>query len=412
MVSRSEASRSRSREALGKPKSIEEAPTKFKRRRIAIVSSYIFMKTSATTPSSGLSEEGSKRVNIAQRRVAASPTSTDTDAINGRSTLSKATQPHGRQSDQITNGTWNFQRLEGKNTINDQYAVMDETSPEAAARRRSLQIASQTTTRRSSRSPAHNTNSTATEQSQASTRVNANWMRTGRRRSSDAIKIFVKIKAHQLDRSSKDVEGPKTQVKMTRQAPDVQKTCLASQMDQWTSQLRQGLAIGVSAKVGSPKSTTFGQDAVTKRRRSSQRQGRSSHADRQLKVPSQLKSSKLNLLMKVVEVRKSSCKRILTDRYNSCAFRNPEVAVTSVNVNEQRTDDQGTRWRTSSKGIPFSQREGPTPSKPEPRHQTPQECRTQPVKDEQDATTLIRATKSKESEAVRTTQSTASQEDS
>ncbi|PIC51423.1 hypothetical protein B9Z55_001943 [Caenorhabditis nigoni] len=105
------------------------------------------------------------------------------------------------------------------------------------------------------------------------------------------------MKTHQLDRSSNDVERPKTQVKMTRQAPEVQKTCPASQMDQWTSQSRQGLAMGVSAKAGIPKSTTFGQDAVTKRKKSSQRQGQSSHvicqADRQLKVSSQLKSSKL-----------------------------------------------------------------------------------------------------------------------
>ncbi|PIC51422.1 hypothetical protein B9Z55_001942 [Caenorhabditis nigoni] len=114
------------------------------------------MKTSATTPSSGLSEEGSKHVNIVQRRAASSPTSTDADAMNGRSTLPKATLQHGRQPDQITNGTWNFeQRRECKNIINDLYAVMDEQSPEAAARRRSLQIASQTTTRRSSRSLAH-----------------------------------------------------------------------------------------------------------------------------------------------------------------------------------------------------------------------------------------------------------------
>ncbi|PIC28683.1 hypothetical protein B9Z55_011583 [Caenorhabditis nigoni] len=116
--------------------------------------------------------------------------------------------------------------------------------------------------------------------------------------------------------------------------------------------------------------------------------------------------------MKVVEVRKSSCKRILTNGYRTCASRNPEVAATSVKVT-LRTDDQGTRWRTYSKGNSFSQREDPTPSTQEPRHQTPHECRTQPIKESvQDATTLIRATTSKESEVVRIIQSTASEEDS
>ncbi|CAO4362374.1 unnamed protein product [Caenorhabditis nigoni] len=52
------------------------------------------------------------------------------------------------------------------------------------------------------------------------------------------------MKARQLDRSSKDVAGLKTQIKMTQQAPEVQKTCPASQMDQWTSQSRQWIGNG------------------------------------------------------------------------------------------------------------------------------------------------------------------------
>ncbi|PIC38375.1 hypothetical protein B9Z55_010409 [Caenorhabditis nigoni] len=69
------------------------------------------------------------------------------------------------------------QRLESKNknTINDLYAVMDETSPEAAARRRSLQIASQTTTTKDFLEPRHNTNSTATSRS-LSTTENVHWI--------------------------------------------------------------------------------------------------------------------------------------------------------------------------------------------------------------------------------------------
>ncbi|UMM24386.1 hypothetical protein L5515_004648 [Caenorhabditis briggsae] len=90
------------------------------------------------------------------------------------------------------------------------------------------------------------------------------------------------MKARQLDRSSKEVEGPKTQVKMKsrRRANQVRLT-------NGQHSHVNGSATGVSAKVGIPESTTFGQDAVTKRRRSSQRQGHSSHvicqADRQLK---------------------------------------------------------------------------------------------------------------------------------
>ncbi|CAO4366105.1 unnamed protein product [Caenorhabditis nigoni] len=96
----------------------------------------------------------------------------------------------------------------------------------------------------------------------------------------------------------------------------------------------------------------------------------------------------------------------------NCASRNPEVVVTSVNVN-QRADDHGTRWRTPSKEISFSQREGSTPSTSEPRHQTLKNVEpSQSRKSVQDATTLIRATTSKESEVVRIVQSTASEEDS
>ncbi|CAO4379568.1 unnamed protein product [Caenorhabditis nigoni] len=50
------------------------------------------------------------------------------DAMNGRGTLSKATQQHGRQSDQITNGTWKVQQRPEGNTTNNLYAVMDEQS--------------------------------------------------------------------------------------------------------------------------------------------------------------------------------------------------------------------------------------------------------------------------------------------
>ncbi|PIC27505.1 hypothetical protein B9Z55_019741 [Caenorhabditis nigoni] len=75
------------------------------------------------------------------------------------------------------------------------------------------------------------------EQTKASRKVDANWRGTKRRKwSPNTIRIFVKMKARQLDRSSKDVEGLKRQIKMTRQAPEVQKSCPASQMDQWTSQ--------------------------------------------------------------------------------------------------------------------------------------------------------------------------------
>ncbi|PIC39082.1 hypothetical protein B9Z55_010889 [Caenorhabditis nigoni] len=48
--------------------------------------------------------------------------------MNGRGTLSKATQQHGRQSDQITNGTWKVQQRPEGNTTNNLYAVMDEQS--------------------------------------------------------------------------------------------------------------------------------------------------------------------------------------------------------------------------------------------------------------------------------------------
>ncbi|CAO4368364.1 unnamed protein product [Caenorhabditis nigoni] len=115
------------------------------------------------------------------------------------------------------------------------------------------------------------------ERSQDSRKVNTNWMRTRRRRSPDAISIFVERKAHQVDRSSKEVEGPETKVKMTHLAPEVRKTGPASQMDRWTTNHDYGLAIGISVKIGIPKSTTFGQYAVTKRRRSRKRQGQSSH---------------------------------------------------------------------------------------------------------------------------------------
>ncbi|CAO4376537.1 unnamed protein product [Caenorhabditis nigoni] len=108
-----------------------------------------------------------------------------------------------------------------------------------------------------------------------------------------------------------------------------------------------GLAIRISVKIEIPKSTTFGQYAVTKRRRSSQQHGQSSHvicraqsSTRSVKT-TQVKQTVTtrrstrpersvkrvrfrNLLMTVVEVRMSSCKRILMNGYISCVSQIPE----------------------------------------------------------------------------------------
>ncbi|PIC25848.1 hypothetical protein B9Z55_018621 [Caenorhabditis nigoni] len=120
----------------------------------------------------------SKQVHIAQRGEVSSPKWTDTDAMNGRSTLPKATQQHGRQSDQITNGTWNFQqRLESKNTIDDLYAGMDEKS------RHQRQQLDEEVYRQPTRTPSRRifqestqlTNSTATSTS-LSTSEDVHWI--------------------------------------------------------------------------------------------------------------------------------------------------------------------------------------------------------------------------------------------
>ncbi|PIC28681.1 hypothetical protein B9Z55_020515 [Caenorhabditis nigoni] len=79
-----------------------------------------------TKKSSANPEDGAKHINVAQRRAASSPTSTDADAMNGRSISSKATLEHGQQPDQLTNGTWKVVQLLEGNTIDNLYAVMDE----------------------------------------------------------------------------------------------------------------------------------------------------------------------------------------------------------------------------------------------------------------------------------------------
>ncbi|PIC52145.1 hypothetical protein B9Z55_002369 [Caenorhabditis nigoni] len=108
------------------------------------------------------------------RRAATSTTSTGADAINGRSTTTKVTTT--RSTSRPTHkGNLEIRTSLESSTINNLYAVMDEQSPDAAARRRSLQIAKQTTTTKDFQEPSHNTNATATSAS-LSTSADVHWI--------------------------------------------------------------------------------------------------------------------------------------------------------------------------------------------------------------------------------------------
>ncbi|CAO4365312.1 unnamed protein product [Caenorhabditis nigoni] len=109
-------------------------------------------------------------VNITQRRAATSPTSTGADAINGRSTTTKVTTT--RSTSRPTHkGNLEIRTSLESSTINNLYAVMEEQSPDAAARRRSLQIAKQTATTKDFQEPSSYTSSTATSTSLSTSEV-------------------------------------------------------------------------------------------------------------------------------------------------------------------------------------------------------------------------------------------------
>ncbi|CAO4376536.1 unnamed protein product [Caenorhabditis nigoni] len=154
------------KDGLGKPRNIEEAPTMVISRRVAKDAKQYFLEDeSNTTPSSRISEDAPSKSTLLSEEK--SPTSTDNDAMNGRSTLPKATQQHGRHSDQLTKGTWKFQqRLEG-NTNNNLYAVMDEQSSHQTQQldEEVYRKPTRTPSRRSLQEPSQLTNSTATSTS-------------------------------------------------------------------------------------------------------------------------------------------------------------------------------------------------------------------------------------------------------
>ncbi|PIC25847.1 hypothetical protein B9Z55_018620 [Caenorhabditis nigoni] len=138
---------------------------------------------------------------------------------------------------------------------------------------------------------------------------------------------------------------------MTYQPLEVQKACLASQTDQWTTGHFNGLARSQQHSVSMLSPT--GEDQASGRDNPVTSQpSRSSTLDVktvQVKQTGTMRRSTRpkrsvkrvwlrNLLMTVVEIRMNSCQRILSNGYNSCVSRTPEVVVTSLNVT-QRTDD-------------------------------------------------------------------------
>ncbi|PIC37789.1 hypothetical protein B9Z55_006520 [Caenorhabditis nigoni] len=206
-----------------------------------------------------------------------------------------------------------------------------------------------------------------------------------------------KMKAHQLGRSSKEVERPKTKVMMTQHAPETQKTCLASKKDGWTTQSPQRIgnrnfSQGWNSKVNNIRSVCSHQEEEIKSTartiqsrslpsRSSTRGVKTTQVKQTVTMRQSTRPERSvkrvwfsKLLMTVVVIRMNSCKRILSNGYNSCVSRTPEVVLTSLNFT-QRTDDGGTRWRmykTNSRQRKVDRLQ--LQLNEQTRHQTLQEC--------------------------------------
>ncbi|PIC54754.1 hypothetical protein B9Z55_003875 [Caenorhabditis nigoni] len=291
-----------------------------------------------TTPSSRLSGDAPSTVNIAHHNSATSPTSTDTDAMNGRSTSSKATQQHGRQSDQITNGTWNFkQRLDGKNIINNLGCSLDRKD---AVNKVKLQRESTPIGRGQEEGHKYNPDLRQEESSPVGQKLQRS------RRTQDTNQDDSPSSRSPEDVPSKSNGPMDITVTSTDWQWNFQRKLEVQVNDIWSGCCHHEDEIKpttgtIQSRHLPSRSSTQGVKLIQVKQTVSTR--RSPKPERSAK-----RVRHRNLLMKVVEVRKSSCKRILTNGYNSCATRTPEVAVTSIKV-AQRTDDQGIQWRTSSK---------------------------------------------------------------
>ncbi|PIC53406.1 hypothetical protein B9Z55_003121 [Caenorhabditis nigoni] len=271
--------------------------------------------------------------------------------MNGRSTLSKATQQHGRQSDQITNGTWKVQqRVEGKNTINNLYADESPRVGKKLQRCRRTQDKSQDDSS-SSRSPEDVPS-----------------------KSYGPMDIIVTTRIGNGDLS----ESWNSKVNDIRsgcchQEEEIKPTAGTIQSRQLPSPINNS-----RCQVSSSQANCYQEEFADEGSRSSEEflQKNSDEQNTQLCI-SESRS------------RRNTSQSHATDGRP----RNPMEDVFKRNslLAEGRSDSKHI-WTTSS---------------------DPQECRTQPIKESvQDATTLIQATTSEESEVVRITQSTASQEDS
>ncbi|PIC27773.1 hypothetical protein B9Z55_019928 [Caenorhabditis nigoni] len=313
------------KDGLGNPKNIEEDPTMVNSRRDAKnAKQYLLEDESNTTPSSRISEDARSKSTLLSEEK--SPTSTENDAMNGRSTITKATTT--RKTSQFTNSTatstststsedvhW-IPAIQGTPSFKESQCQLyedkkkkvskcqsdlrqDESSPVGQKLRRSR--------RTQDKSQEDSTRSRSPEDVPSKldgSMDNKSRLRIGNRN-------FSRNRNSKINNIRSVCSHQEEEIKPT--ARTIQSRSLPSRSS----------TLGV-------KTTQVKQTVITRR---------STRPERSVK-----RAWFRNLLMTVVEIRMISCEIILSNGYNSCVSRTQEVVVTSLNVT-QRTDDEGNRWR-------------------------------------------------------------------